>query len=507
MPTADLYARKSNKDAGRSAARQERLWRADCDAEGLTPGRVFADPDLSASRYSSKQRPDFEALTEHIQNQRCEMVSLWETSRGTRRMIEWVRFLDLCRDMGVLIRIFDEDDPATYDPRRPRDREALLKEGIKAESEVERLSSRVRSGATESAREGRPHGPLPDGYKRIYGAPTDASVSESGHRRREITQVIDEDRAWIYRAAAEGLLNGVPANTLARILMAFGVPTANGGKRWQGNVIWDALLKPSMEGHRERNGVIVAHHAWPAILDSDTVARLRHLRGGSRPVRNHGDARLKHMLSGGMRCGACRKLSMAGFNGGRRKDGMGGYRCDSNRGGCSGVAGPRPPIDDVVTAMVVERLRRPDAWAVFVPQPEDETKIARAQAELDALIARKDELHAAAAKPDGPSMALVAATERELLPNIDAASARVKELRKPPALRGYDPLHLAGHWSTYSVGERRAVVMALAEVVLSPVGRGNIKWTPWRLAESRWHGDSRTWGDLWRAGGLAGVGG
>ncbi len=428
------------------------------------------------------------------------MVSLWETSRGTRRMREWVDFLDLCRDMGVLIRVFDEDDPATYDPRRTRDRETLLREGIKAESEVDRLRGRTVSGSIDAASQGRPGGHVPDGYKRVYGGPAGDSPSDSGHRRRrEISQVVDEERAAIYRAAAEGLLNGVPAMKIAKILTAFGVPTAAGHTKWRGTAIWTSLLKPSMEGHRERSGVIVARNAWPPIIDSVTAARLRQMRYGSHAARSVSDTRLKYPLSGAMRCGVCRKQSMSG---GPDRWGL-RYRCSPLRQGCGNVSGQMAGIEGTVQAMVVERLRKPDAWAIFQPASVDDGKLVMAQSELDALTLRRDELYTEAAKPGGPSMALVAAAERLLLPEIEAASLRLTELRKPAVLRDYDPVDLADHWPSYSPGEQRVVILALADVVLSPTGKGGWRWSPWRLSESRWQGDSRTWGDLWREQGLA----
>src|SRR5688572_4481403 len=123
---ADLYARKSTNDQGRSVARQERMFRSDCAAEGVSPGRVFVDPDFSASRHARKPRPDFAALLEHIRSSQAEMISMWEVTRGSRQVGEWVSFLDLCRDQGVLIRVFGSEDPETFDPRRQRDRETLI---------------------------------------------------------------------------------------------------------------------------------------------------------------------------------------------------------------------------------------------------------------------------------------------------------------------------------------------------------------------------------------------
>ena len=95
MTVADAYLRKSNKDDGRSVASQEKDYRDDCEREGLTPGRIFADPDKSASRYARKPRPDYAELVEHIRSGGCELLSLWEASRGSRKLGEWVDLIDI----------------------------------------------------------------------------------------------------------------------------------------------------------------------------------------------------------------------------------------------------------------------------------------------------------------------------------------------------------------------------------------------------------------------------
>ncbi len=494
---ADLYARKSSADAGRSVARQERAWRADCAEQDIEPGRVFIDPDFSASRYATRSRPDYEALLAHIADRRCEMVCLWETSRGSRQMFEWVQFLDLCRDQGVLIRVFGED-AQTYDPRRQRDRESLIKEGLAAESEVEKTRSRSRAGTADAAAQGRPSGPMVDGYRRIYSAPSAESVSASGNRRREIRQVVDEERAQIYRWAAEGILNGVPANTIARILNAWQVPTPTGAGVWYGGALVSRLLRPSMEGHRELAGKIVARDAWPPILDAMTAARLRAtVRVPERRMAAN-DTRLRYQSSGVLICGRCRRPSMGGHPRRARGKLYQRYECDPARQGCGKVTGPQDRIDEVISEMMVARLRRPENLRLFEPVADD-TSLRDAQAELDALTARRDELYVSAAKPGGPSMALVSAAERQLLPQIDAAGKRVRALQMPAVLQGYDPVDLADRWDRYSVGDRRRVIAAFCEPVLSAVGRGGM-WSLARLGESRWRGESLTWAVIWRGG-------
>ncbi len=500
--TSDLYARKSNTDAGRSAARQERAWRADCAAEGFTVGRVFVDPESSASRFSRKGRPDYDALVEHIEANTCEMVSLWEPSRASRKMDEWVPFLTLCRDKGVLIRVFGMDGgPVTFDPRRHRDRDALIKDGLLAEGESERLSIRVCAGMADAASQGRPHGKVLDGYKRIYETPTDDTRALVNARGLVIRQVVDEPRAKIYRDAAEGILNGVPADFIARVLNAWEVPTPTGAGRWTGGALLARLLRPGMEGHRDLNGDVITRDAWPPILDKDTAARLRALRQAPRVSRARASTERRHLLSGVLLCGLCRK-PMQGFRAAGRRGAR--YECMKIRGGCCRLGVLLDETDQVVAEMVLARLREPGAGAVFETSAEPDARVEAAQAEVDALLARQKELFASAARPGGPSMALVAAAERELAPAIEAASRRLRVLRTPAALRGFDRDDLVANWDSYPVGDRRVVVSALAEPVVSAVGRGG-RWSRWRLAESRWRGQDRTWGDLWRGAGLSSV--
>lgn len=178
------------------------------------------------------------------------------------------------------------------------------------------------------------------------------------------------------------------------------------------------------------------------------------------------------------------------------------YECTPDRGGCGRVSAPMKPIEALIDAMMVARLRLPDALTVFDPPPDD-AELRAAERELELLTGRRDELYLEAAKPGGPSMALVAAAERQLLPQIDEMAAKVRSLRTPSVLRPFDPVDLAANWRGYSVGDRRTVVLALAQVVVSPAGRGR-RWSPLRLARSRWRGAERTWGDLWAEGGLPG---
>ncbi|MEU1679287.1 recombinase family protein [Micromonospora zamorensis] len=476
--SSDLYARKSSQDSGRSAARQERDWQQDCAAQGITPGRVFVDPDLSASRYAHKERPDYANLLAHIRSGACQMVSLWEASRGSRQLSEWVDFLDLCRDMLVPIRVFS-DGGRTYEPWRRGDYKVLVGEGLEAHDESERLSERTRAGTRDAAHRGRPPGPLLYGYRRCY--------DDRGHYTE---MVIVEEKAAVVRQLLRDTLRGVPLETQAKRLNDAGTPTPAGRGVWTGGHILRMLRHPSYRGHRVFKDEIVYRDAWPAIITEDQFTRLEAVlaQPGRSGRRGDGDSRLTYPLSGAVLCGGCRHPMRSGVKKTR-------YVCA--RRGCMKVSVLMKDIEPLVEGMIVARLREPDAAAAFHPAP-DSAAVVLARRQLAALRGRLAEVHAQAGLPEGPSLAMLVAAERALAPLIEAAEAEVRRLTAPPALQGIDPAALADQWGQTPVAVRRDVVLTLAEVVVSPCGKGG-RWTHLRLAESRWRGDKKTWGRLWKS--------
>lgn len=473
---SDSYLRKSTVDAGKSVARQERDWRNDCATNGFTPGRAFIDPDLSASRYARKARPDYAALVEHIRSGGCQMLSLWEASRGSRDMGEWVALLDLCRKHGVLIRIFG-GDPETFDPRKQRDREALLREGINAESESDTIARRARDGARDLAYAGKPPGPLLYGYTRTY--------DERGKLKE---QTIHAERAAIVRRCAQDTLRGVSLNSQAQRLNDAGITSPQGGL-WTGHGIARMLMNPGYVGKRIHNGEIIGDAVWPALLTAeDHTALCVLLRTPGRRI--HADSTLAHELSGAATCGVCGSV-LRTLKASR-------YLCLTR--GCMKVSAAIEPMDRLVGDMMCARLSRSDAAAVFAPAVDD-AALAAAKKELDELKAHLAGFveQAAMRKLSAESLAAV---EAGIKPQIEEAQRRVRALSTPPTLAKYAGIDVAAEWPNLEPAVRREFILALASVVLSPVGKGG-RWSIWRLGGSRWHGDALTWGEHWRRDGYA----
>jgi len=469
---SDSYLRKSTADAGKSVTRQERDWRAACTANGFQAGRCFVDPDLSASRYARKPRPDYAALVAHIRSGGCQMLAMWEASRGARNMAEWVALLDLCRKHAVMVRIFG-GVPQTYDPRNPRDRETLLHDGIASERESETISARAAAGARDLAHSGKPPGPLLFGYTRTYG-----------ERGKLVSQDVHPERAAIVRRCARDTLAGVSLNSQATRLNDAGVASPLGG-RWTGHGIARMLQNPGYVAKRVHNGEVIAEAVWPPILTVEQHRALCTLL--TQPGRRHHvDSTLRHMLSGAARCGVCGSVL--------RTESIHRYVCKAR--GCHGVSAAIGPMNAVVGAAVRGRLARPDAVDIFAP-PTDDAALRAAQQEVRDLRE-----HLAAFVTQAAARKLTAATlaevEQRVRPQIETAERRVRRLSVPPALAAYADVDVAARWARLDPAVQREFVLALAEIVLSPVGKGG-RWSHWRLAESRWVGDDQTWGEHWRA--------
>src|SRR5690242_11100433 len=79
---AAIYDRVSRDRAGRrrSVKQQDRANRAVAADEGwsVPDDAVFCDNDLSASRFATKPRPDWDRLRERVETRRVHVVVLWE---------------------------------------------------------------------------------------------------------------------------------------------------------------------------------------------------------------------------------------------------------------------------------------------------------------------------------------------------------------------------------------------------------------------------------------------
>ncbi|RKR92869.1 DNA invertase Pin-like site-specific DNA recombinase [Micromonospora pisi] len=512
--TAVLYTRVSMDRRGRrkSVLEQDKDARAVVADEGwsLPDDACFTDNNRSASRFATRPRVGWDALLEYLATHPVHVLIVWEVSRAERKLGPWVAVLDLCRDRKILIHVLKDQE--TYDPCKTRDRKSLAQDGLNAESETELLSERIRRDKRNAAANGRPAGIVPYGYMREYDG--------HGHYLR---QVPHPGQVEVLRWMAERVDRGTPLRRIARILnerratarreaweraREIGATDRPWGERWKAvrdvvtaGRVWDAprggewshsqvrvtLLRRTYIAERVHQGEVIGPAKWPGLIDEDRFLRIRgRLLDPAR--RNGDDNSLTYQLSGGALCGVCRSplRPQARIN----------YRCEKS--GCMAVAAKVRDLDPAVDRFILARLRQEDAAPVFATQSSDAAleEARRTERELQAELDEYYDL--AGARRLSP--AGLAAMEARLRPQIEAAARRVRELSVPAVLRGLDPIKLADTWPDNPVYIRREVIVALAEIVLSPTGKG-FRFSVQRLAQSRWRGDELTWGERWELAG------
>ena len=339
---------------------------------------------------------------------------------------------------------------------------------IKAERRVFANADRRQSGIPTSGR-------VPYGYRWVPTAERD----ESG-----AAYVLDDERAGDVREIYAALLAGVPLGSIARDLSARGRHTLPTKRQPEGvpfapttlrrmlmSPYYAALLPlPAQDGEqrpydqRAITRETCVPGRWEAIVSveewEEAKARLEHPERKTSP----GPSR-RWLLSGLAVCGieGCGLPIRAG--GGEK--GIHSYRCASmahfmRRG---------IPLDDFVERVIIARLWRPDAVDLLDDRERhdvDELRAERRRLETSIRQAGDDE-------QDG----LIDRAERVRL--TKRANARIAEL--DGKLRaGVDTTALAevigsddvaAAWHGLALGKKRAILEALATVVVFSVGQGN----------------------------------
>lgn len=453
---AAIYARVSQDSRGnaRSVQEQEAECRGWVEREGWTLAQApFVDNDVSASKYSRKARPQWQALTAELEAGALDVLVVWEPSRATRDRRVWAALAAVCEERGVRLgvngRLYDLDDP---DDAFQLDLFFAL-----ATRESGATRKRVQRGTRANAAAGRPHGKLLYGYRRLYvQTPTGPALD---------SQVPDEDQAPVVREIARRIAAGEALYGVAADLNRRGVPAPR-GKAWEARTVKRLCINPAFVGQRVHQGKVVGTAAWPAILDEGTHALcVQRLTDPARRT-NHGRS-ARHLLSGLARCGTCdgpmvvqknrghlAYLCRAGFHTSRRQD----------------------LVDDLVTAVVVERLARPDI-ADLMSGPSTDADVQLARDEVTTKRARLTTFIDAAAAGELTAGAL-ARIEARLLPEIEEAELRARVLPESPLVRETAGPQAAEVWKRLTLHQRREVVTLLCSVRILPAGRGRRTFDP-----------------------------
>ncbi|WP_290050818.1 recombinase family protein [Amycolatopsis solani] len=437
----------------RSVAEQNSEGLAVTVENGWIDGGSFADPDMSASRFAKKKRPEWVKLADEVlPSGKVHVLVLWEPARASRVLSTWALLLERCRDLGVLIHITSHEQ--TYDLSKPRHWKTLADDGVKAVYDSEETSLRIRRDVRGHAETGRPYGPVLYGYARIYDQTTKDFVE----------QVIVEEKAAAVREIADWIAAKKSINSLIEHLHKRGIPSPGGRDKWSMTTIRKTVLNPAYIGKRVLQGEVFGPGVWPAILTEkqhlDCVAVLK--AEGRAQER---DGAVKHLLSGLMVCDRCeavlRVLPAHGHN---------YYACKKR---CVGVR--QSEIEPFVCDVVFARAGRDD-FAELLATKDDADEAAKHELEAQRLRAALEGYYQQA-EPTVPederlTPGGLARMERHYLPLIEEAERKAKESRVPAVLRAVVGPGLRGRWPGLDIAQQREVIRTLMTIRVLPIGRG-----------------------------------
>jgi site-specific DNA recombinase len=446
---ASIYCRisRDREGAGLGVATQE----ADCRelAQRLGWEIVSVHPDNDLSAYSGRPRPGYAALLREIRGGEIGGVLAWHTDRLHRSPAELEDYVVACESRGVITHTVKagEIDLSTASGLMVA---RIL--GATARHEVDHMIERQRRAKLRSAEAGEWKG-----GRRPYGYEADGIT-------------VREDEAQTVREATTALLAGASIRGLIREWNDAGRRTTSGNK-WATNSFRTTLLKVRNAGLMEHRGQIIRKAEWPAIVPEPQWRALVELLNSPGRRTNVANTARRWLGSGLYRCQCGSALICSSSNKGPA------YRC---RDGCGKLSRKQRDVDNFVSKVIVERLRRPDLADLL--SRDDEGQLSRLEAESVSLRSRLDSLAALFGQGVIDAQQLTEGS-REINRRLEEVREETAALYHGTALAGVaDADDPGAAWLDAPLDRKRAVLDALAEVTLVPGGLG--RPAGWRPGES-----------------------
>ena len=455
---AAVYVRisKDRVGAGLGVARQEQDCRELAARLGASVLAVHVDNDISA--YSGKPRPGYRALIASVRAAAVDVVLCWHTDRLHRSPAELEEWITASEIHGVVVHTVKA---GTIDLATPSGRLFARQLGAHARYEIEHMIDKTKREKQQAAAAGGYRG-----SRRPYGYEADGVTVRPGE-------------AAIVVEVTDRILAGESLHSVARDLNSRGEPTSTGAT-WKPPALRDVLLRARNAGVIEHNGKEVGAACWDPIVDPAAWRNVRRLL--TAPGRGRGPrvVELKYLGSGLYECGVCNDgttmLSAATRSKSTGNVQVPAYRCRNG----SHLTRTASYLDAFITDLVVERLSRPDASGLLVPNGD------RPGVDVGPLDARRkdandqlDEIGRDAVKLGIP-LVTVAAMTAEIESNIEDLDEQISALSTHSPLAGIAGADdVRAVWDAAPVGRRKAIVRELMTVTLVKATRGRpAGWTP-----------------------------
>lgn len=443
---ASVYCRisRDREGAGLGVATQEADCRELAHRLGWKVVTVHTDNDLSA--YSGRRRPGYEKLLTQIRSGDIDAVLAWHTDRLHRSPVELEAYVAACETHGVVTHTVKAGQ---LDLSTASGLMVARILGATARHEVDHMIERQRRAKKRSAEAGRWKG-----GRRPYGYAADG-----------VTVIPAEAQA--IAEATTALLAGASLRGVATQWNAEGKRTSTGGA-WHSSALRVTLTRPRNAGLMEHQGQIIGEAEWPAVVsEMEWRALVEKLADPERRTNDHGPGR-KWLGSGLYQCECGARVICSSSNDAKC------YRC---RDGCGRLSRRRADVDELVTQVIVERLRRPDVASLAAGDRFDESRVLESQAV--ALRSRLDSVAGLFAQGVIDAQQLTAGT-RGLNAALADVRAKISRIYDGSALVGIVEADDAGSaWLEAPLDRKRAVLDALATVTLLRGAQGRpAGWRP-----------------------------
>ncbi|MFD6035290.1 recombinase family protein [Streptomyces griseoincarnatus] len=458
------YRRLSDRKGGRSVEDQGHDNAAAAEEQEWTLGEPYIDDGRSASRYARRRRDDFDRLVADLRSGPtgrqsafgADILMLWESSRGSRQVGEWVSFIELCEQKAV--RIWVTTHERLYDPANGRDRKALIDDAVDSEYEAYKTHRRLVRTAPADAARGRPHGKAPWGLRPVYDPKNGKLVTWEADPTPAGTTSAGRDQA--VRELFEILASGRTPADAQRAFAKRGYRNML-GRPFGREQLRAMVLRHAYAGLRHYKGKVYPG-MWDALVPEPTFwAVHRMLTAADRSTSPGGE--LMHTVTAVLTCGRCERLLAPRYETGRPP----AYRCSTCGGSKIQMAG----VDELLIGtpeapgVLLAYLARPDVYEQLRAPDSDDAAVRQVQAELARARAERDELQTAT----GETLAevrLLAASLAKKEQRVLELEARERELLLPAAVLS---LVQPGRdvWESWTAAPMRARRM-VAQLILGP---------------------------------------
>src|SRR5918993_3790815 len=450
---AAIYTRISQDrtGAGLGIERQETDCRALAERLGWEIIAVHADNDLSA--YSGKPRPGYRALLADLRAGVADAVLVWHTDRLHRSPAELEEYIGVCEPRNVPTQTVKA---GPIDLATPAGRMVARQLGAVGRYEVEHMIERQQRARLQAATAGKW-----SGGRRPFGYEADGVT-------------VMKAEADTLRWAASQVLAGVSLNAIVAKLNHQGVRTAT-GRAWRPTELRRVLVRPRNAGLMVHRGQVVGEAGWPAILDTDTWRGVVAVLSDPGRRTNTTVAR-RWLLSGLAVCGVCGDPVRSFSATAKRRTTKPVYTCRTGKHVIRNAA----EVDAFVEAVILERLSRPDARELLVPDRRAGTPgpPPRGAAPAERLV-ELGRLYGDGTI-DAPQLQAATAAIRTQRERI---TAELAAMTRGSVLAGVaDAPDPAKVWKGLDLSRKRAIIDTLATVTILPARKG--RRAGWRAGES-----------------------